>query len=1538
MTAPTPNRNVKAEALTRFKAWLDLDEAARDATLAALALESPEVHTQVLRLVAQDHEADSLFDVPGAGADRLLANDLLTSMVARGEAPIASPAPVSIGPYKILGELGRGGMGVVYEAEQDAPRRRVAIKTVHSWLDGHSQGERFRFEMQALAALRHRAIPRLYEVREDAGAMWMVMELVRGEPLDVYARNLTIVKRIELLIEIADGVFHAHEAGVVHRDLKPSNILVSEGHPRILDFGLATPTTATDISVTAGTLAYMAPEQLLGRATDQRADLFALGVVAYEILTGERPPSGNGESLPELRANKLLPAPRVSHRPGLKRDLDFILARAMAVDPDARYASAHELADDLAAYLADRPIAARPNTFVYRLSRTFSRHRRLLLASAATLALMGIVLGSVAYLRARDERLAALAREATAAQRLETLVERDAELRRDGNPDDADALFEYFARSPEHVGTRALFDAWLWRGTKLRDATRHAGPGRSEPDLAEASRLAFSEAYATAVDDAGKKAALRELGWAYTSLESFEGVHRILERLDSLGDTTPDMERLRLAYLAERRDFPSMRALGVAAPLVPMLEALSRGQPLDVIATTAAVLGPLSPPDTTAIGVLDQRARHLIPFRLMPSDTAEASTALPPIPVPANASYGHSFPRIVSGLTDIYVVPTVEGRTHLHRVVPGRTTLDLIADLPIRNLKSVLGWRGPRGQELLFGTAGGQRELLHYDVTTGVLVPLGPDLVGPPSDVDALERADLDADGTPEFIVSLGAWRSYELRVLRQDPTGAFALVTRQKIGVVHQLALLATQGRTLLLAAKQDAYPSPQLLGFDTPYGPPAAIYAFELRNDQLVLRKTIPYLESTNLDPTPHLLLVADLDGDDLDDLVLGSASPRGEYTALHRQVAPGEFQGILVGGMSPLAVVPLGDRAALVVRTVEDRKGWLLGPGRDILPARPDHPTSTPSAGASALAAVGADLEATMRHAEDLASMGLTTLAADRLEAAAHLTSTPRSRVLALLRAGDFLLTANEPRRAAALFTEVIETSDDLELERIALHGRAAAHLARHELEKALSDIAATGRDLPFPGGRAHLEALAAKSPAPSTIIADGRLDAGWQLVIPGALERVGQGSRRVKVLGARGDGTLARLPVAYGGGALALELEVQLQRLELGAHLTIGLTSGPDGWPIWFDIFGHGGGTVVDRHVSCGPYSGLSEPSHAEPFRSTDEPERLRVRVGLLPTPDGAEMLCEVTSLRAAASRDKDKERHVISRTYPGVPIPAGDLEVVIVSRGSADGPLTGFELNIDRFEMSGLRPRPTPDPHPASRALFENDNDRVKKLLPTLPPFTRADIALRLGDLALAEASLSELARDPTFFDEPALARRLRFAPEVWTPLLSVHDRRRALATLARTWAIGVRYLDHERTQRFLRLPILDELIPETPDEWTVVAAQVRSALRYGGPDHIFERAEQSLKRPFDPTAASPRAQTALLLAAHHHRRDPDDQRVMRLLERWRNEVPYLELAAESLRYDPDAGALAELLPKLGITAAPHFWRPTPTTAPSPAGP
>ncbi len=313
--------------------------------------------------------------------------------------------PDVIGHYRIIRLLGEGGMGAVYEAEQETPRRTIALKIIKPGFGSPGHLRRFEKEAQALGRLQHPGIAQIYEAgTADTGwglQPYFAMEFIRGKTLREYVRDrqLTTRQRLDLMARIAEAVHHAHERGLIHRDLKPGNIVVDEtGQPKILDFGVARVTDSdieatrqTDVGQLVGTLAYMSPEQVLADPLqlDTRSDVYALGVILYELLAGDLPYDiGNSklhEAIQTIRDTD--PAPLSSIQRIYRGDIETIVAKALEKDKHRRYASAADLAEDIRRHLANQPIMARPPSAGYQLHKFYRRHKAGVIGTATALVL-----------------------------------------------------------------------------------------------------------------------------------------------------------------------------------------------------------------------------------------------------------------------------------------------------------------------------------------------------------------------------------------------------------------------------------------------------------------------------------------------------------------------------------------------------------------------------------------------------------------------------------------------------------------------------------------------------------------------------------------------------------------------------------------------------------------------------------------------------------------------------------------------------------------------------------------------------------------------------------------------------------------------------------------------------------------------------------------------------------------------------------------------------------------------------------------------
>ena len=443
------------ETETIFEAARLLDSAEKRSHYLNLACgDNRKLREAVDAMLSAHEDAEAYFKIEGFGKATQSEVDGPTQLQIVAEKPGSQ-----IGHYKLLQQIGEGGMGVVFMAEQLEPiRRKVALKIIKLGMDTKSVVARFEAERQALALMDHPNIAKVLDAgATDTGRPYFVMELVKGVPINTYCdkNELSTRDRLELFTQVCQSIQHAHQKGVIHRDIKPSNILVTlhDGNPvpKVIDFGIAKATNQrltektlfTNFAQMIGTPAYMSPEQaeMSGLDIDTRSDVYSLGVLLYELLTGSTPfpekellSKGYGEmqriiveqepDRPSLRVSTLVGKQQTiiaKNRAGdqnlltkqLRGDLDWIVMKSLEKDRTRRYETANGLAEDIRRHLSDEPVTAARPSFLYQLSKTVRRHKPAFAAGLAVLVVLVTTSIAATLAAIRENRAKTLAVEMT---------------------------------------------------------------------------------------------------------------------------------------------------------------------------------------------------------------------------------------------------------------------------------------------------------------------------------------------------------------------------------------------------------------------------------------------------------------------------------------------------------------------------------------------------------------------------------------------------------------------------------------------------------------------------------------------------------------------------------------------------------------------------------------------------------------------------------------------------------------------------------------------------------------------------------------------------------------------------------------------------------------------------------------------------------------------------------------------------------------------------------------------------------------------
>ncbi len=1249
------------------------------------------------------------------------------------------PAPERrISRFELEGELGRGGMGVVYRVRDPALDRSVALKMLTGGAFASPQAQaRFMEEARAAAALEHPGIVRVLEMGRIDDQPFFTMELVQGPSLEEILRRygpLPAEEAARVGLQLARAIAFAHEAGIVHRDLKPGNLLLTgDGQARVTDFGLARSiTTDRDLTATAqvlGTPAYMAPEAARAEPDIdwRRADQYGVGALIFAALTG-RPPRGGAsvaQALSEaMRGDSVSPR---THRPDLPPLLDAIVCVAMHPEPGRRYASVAALADDLEAFLDGEPVSARPEGWAERGRRALRRHRR---ASGLTLLVAAAVGAALLQGPLRDRRAEA-SREAAATADWASVSPRleQAAL------EEAAAGLQAFAEAPEHRGTRAAAEAWLRYGDLLIAQPRPRGEVASR---SMAHMAIWARALTESGDDRTRAAALLRMAGSALEEGQLRDLRALVDALEALpeGTVAPD-ELLPLALQVALYTGDQPRAIAAwdaaSALGLPIARRIADPRRARRFLESAERVGEALAP--TLIGAPELPEPGLL--LLAPEDPSRAVLLglRPEVRELGALALEVDHPNLAEvRWTDAGLV---------HR--PGDRRTDRWGDLDGDGAPE--GYRRSglylRGLSRLALTPAGYEERP---------APIALDRV--PSDITDLIIDDVDGDGQQELVLGLGAWWAYDLRVYAGGPEG-LRLRARAHRNATHCLATLPDpwgDGR-LIASCESNHYSNAATHGDERPEGPPSAVAVRRLEGDALVdvFAWTLP----EGLDAL-HLLQ-ADLDGDGREEIVgdlvaEDAAGLHYSIFALWAGAEAGEFSLSLIPGLKLVGAAELDGAPGEELLVAKKGPGpehevWIAGRGAGPLPARaglapqPEVP----------LLAGGAD-DTALQDAALLHSAGLTDQAAELLMRSA--TRTGRA-VHALAAAALWQLSERPDQRGAALEFAAAGLSGALADE---AWGRAIeAWLAAAAPDEALRVAERWRAAGGGPSGDLARRLEGWQRAGERTIQADlsREISPAWRVNAPLQLSLTG-GQTRAHWLGV--GQTLAELPLVREQAPFAATMALTVEHREWASGATLALYD-RDTPLVTFNAGSVGAERAHTLVLSCRLLGEREVKLKVPLFAGDFQPVPLRLRVAW--SPEDQALTCGLEQVGGDAIWD----------TAAGVAL-GGDLRLALTS-GEAVAPGGLTTLRIDQLELRGVRPgAPSEDPlHRANLALLKGEPAEALALLPAEAIAERAVALASLRRPLEAVEALRAALGDSGSGAEAALPAMWRLHRELFAPLL-----------------------------------------------------------------------------------------------------------------------------------------------------------------------
>ncbi len=1351
-----------------------------------------------------------------------------------------------VGRYRLLEELGRGGMGVVWRAWDTQLQRPVALKTLRAnRMADESARLRLIREARTASRLHHPGIVELYDCFEEDDNVYLTMRLIPGRSLSQRLRQdgpLDPKEAARLTLELARALEHAHSRDVIHRDIKPANVLLEHDRPVLTDFGLARALGNEEHELTRdsqilGTPSYMAPE-LIRRgavAAGPRSDQYALGVVLYEMLTGKPPVRGGSphEILAAILAGKLNPLP-----PEVPSQLAWICARSLARRPEDRFPDLSALADALERFLRGER--------VYTLSARLGALSRQLRSRARTPALFAVGLlvafgaqrGLARWLEARERS----AREERAEGRREAMERRLSRLQEAGSSEEAATLFRSFVELPENSETNALARAWLGEAAR-----------RSADQQPEEAERALTTAYAIAWDAELQEEILLTLATRFRERDQWDRLHSVLEVLERRGMRgAPALRPLQRDLAVTERDIARARRLNDDPALGGLLGVLASATALGQQADLAYALdddGDGAP----ELGLFDRGTRRLTLLDALhpagpPRAELDLSAWIDPNRVPVQV-------RAPSGPAQLILQR--EGRCGLLALGGGAFTERGRWPCTLAVSAVIADLQGDGGSRL---TLADDRRLVGGPLGAP-LRALNTSFNAANSEARDLLAEDLDGDGARELVVATGGWAAYDLRVLGARGE-RLELLDREQLGDLVRVVSLTAGGRRLLGTLQQHDTKHPlnwQIFGADGPQGAARGVHLFAWTGGGLERRGLLPMstppsrqdIDELSLhQPRTEDLLAGDLDGDGNSELAILT---RGYWTWIQIHRADGSWQGLTLEQLAPLLFIDLdrdGDDE-LIVRDPTTREIWALGTGSEALPTRaraPVRPLDAPET-------LDPDLRAAWARAEDLVAMGTREVAVERFRTLAELTAGTPERGRALLRAAR-IVADTSPREAVLLYEQAADESASAAE---ALEAAFWLHVRDWRTEAAIA-VGARRAALPDPPADLvdKLAQLQRRADTPTLVLdLSGPLDPGWRFTRPDTPRLSPKGLRFVGT----GGGRLARLPVRWLGGPVEIELTLETDRQDWSGMLRVELV-GDGGEPNrGLRLATTGGGGIYAPAATC-----TDLPGGGGAGRRPEGSARVRW------TWDPAEQ-SESCAMEDAQGAEIGR---LVYRSHAGAPPREGWLEIGM----EGDGAVT--DITLRRISLLGLEARSPPDQEAAgaTELLAQGRAEEALALLPGAPSLARILALDALDRVPERDATLRALlVLDPTLEgarDRLLLVYPARFAPPLrealgpdWFPAFAdacdlvtqVHAEDARTQELLSAWTIGL------------------ERAPASPAVVTLLSRRAGAWLHLGQPQHAEEDASRAvlLARALDGPEAATLLSRALRqqAAALTARGDPD---------------------------------------------------------------